>query len=321
MMSRHYLMPLAVLALTTACNSTDEDSGPAFTHPEGVLAPEVPEISGRPFGVAISRSGLVYVTRLDAAMVTVLDASLAVVDSIDVGSAPTGVAFAPDGETAYVTNQFSQSLGVIDVSTATQVDEIELPADPFVPFVSPDGSKVFVTSNTSNVYVINRGTATLTDSIELSHAPNGFAFHPTKGRVYVSAFAGGTVSEITVSNGDVLRTFTPGGLPQGMAVSRNGRELYVANESGWMEIFDLSTGASARKVTLDSGGFGLALSPDGEFVYVTEPAVGKVQIVSVESRSIVGTLYVGGQPRRIAFTRLGDMAVVANEDGYVSFVK
>jgi YVTN family beta-propeller protein len=291
-----------------------------FGHPEGVIKGSTP-LADRPFGVAVSRNGLVYVTRLDAAKVSSLDTALTLGDSIDVGATPTGVAFSPDGQTGYVTNQFSNSLGVIDVSGAAQASAITIPASPFVPFVSPDGERVFVTSNTSNVYLIDRASGAVTDSIELTHAPNGFALHPDEVRVYVSAFVGGTVSEIAVNSGNVLRTFTPGGTPQDMVVSADGTELYVANENGWVEIFDLASGNSVKKVTLTSGGFGMALSPDQQHLYVSEPGAGVVEIVNLASRTVIHTLDVGGIPRRIAFTRHGGVAVIPNEFGYVSFVR
>jgi YVTN family beta-propeller protein len=291
-----------------------------FGHPEGQIIGSTP-VGGRPFGVAVSRDGLVYVTRLDDSKVSSLDTTLALGDSITVGTFPTGIAFAPDGQTAYVTNQGSQTLGVINVLGATQASTITIPADPFVPFVSPDGGRLFVTSNTSNVWLIDRPSSTVTDSIVLSHAPNGFALHPDEARVYVSAFVGGTVSEIDIATGGVLRTFTPGGTPQDVVVSADGAELYVANENGWLEIFDLATGESVKKVELSGGGFGMALSPDQQHLYISEPGIGKVEIVNLASRTIIHTLDVGGTPRRIAFTRHGGVAVIPNEGGYVSFVR
>lgn len=319
MTTRFRLATFCLLGLSgIACSSSTDESGPNYTHPAGVLDAAAPTITGRPFGVAVSRNGLIYVPRLDAEMISVLDASLTVIDSIDVGSTPTGVVFSKDGTRAYVTNQGGPTLGVINVAAGEQVDEVPVSASPFVPAVSPSGNTVYVTSGGANVYLVNRSSGTVTDSIEVGAVTNGIAFHPKQDKVYFSS-PGGTISEYGL-NGDSLRTFTPGGAPQGVAVSPDGTELYVANENGWLEIFQLSNGSSV-KVTLDSGGFGLALTPDGEFVYVSEPGVGKVQIVSVATRNVVGTLNVGGTPRRIAFTRTGEMAVVANEAGYVNFVK
>jgi DNA-binding beta-propeller fold protein YncE len=291
-----------------------------FGHPEGLLVGSEP-LDGRPFGAAVSRHGVVYVTRLDAAAVARLDTTRRVVQSIAVGATPTGIAFSPAGDLAYVTNQASRTLGIVDVAAGAQVATIPLPADPFVPFVSPDGAKLFVTSNTSRVFVADAQSRALTGHVELTHAPNGFALHPDGARVYVSASFGGTVHEIDIATNAVRRTFEPGGMPQGLSVSRDGRELFVANEAGWLDVYALGSGERVARVALAGGGFGLATSPDEQHLYVSLPNAGTVQVVNIEARRIIHTLTVHGTPRRIAFTRHGGVAVIPNEAGYVSFVR
>lgn len=309
----------ADLTATSATLGTDEAVLEVFGHPVGIND-TAHTVTDRPFGIAVSRTGLIYVLRLDAGTISVLDATRQVIDSITVGFAPTGVTFSRDGQRAYVTNQGSQSLGVIDVATGTQVNQITLGANPYVTEVSPDGSKVLVSTNLGKVYVVSN-SASVTDSFTVGDPANGIAFHPSSNLVYISRFTSGLVSEVNLGNGNGVRTFGPSGSPQGIAVNRAGSELYVANEAGWLEIYDLTTGTSAKKVTLDGGGFGLAVSPDGKFVYVTIPAEGKVQVVSVATRTVVNTITVAGHPRRIAISRHGDMAVVANENNYVNFVR
>jgi YVTN family beta-propeller protein len=291
-----------------------------FGHPEGQLIGSTP-LGARPFGVAVSRTGVVYVTQLDAATVTPLDTTLRAAAPIAVGNVPTGVTFSPRGDVAYVTNQWSESVGVIDVASGRQVSAIAIPADPFVPFVSPDGSKLFITSNTNNLFVASTSTRAITDVVQLTHAPNGFALHPDQKRIYVSASFGGTVHEIDIASNAILRSFVPGGTPQGLVVSKDGSELLVANEGGWIDVYALSSGQSAAKITLDGGGFGTALSPDEQHLYVSLPGAGKVQVVNIPARKIIHTIDVGGRPRRIAFTRHGGVAVIPNEAGYVSFVR
>ena len=291
-----------------------------FGHPEGRLV-GAESLGGRPFGVAVSRDGVVYVTQLDASALARLDTTRRVVGAVSVGHTPTGVAFSPTGDLAFVTNQSSGTVAVVDVAKGTSVADVRVPAAPFVPFVSPDGRKLFVTTNTSRVYVADSRTRALVDSITLTHAPNGFALDPDERRIYVSAFFGGSVHEIDVATNAVLRAFMPGGVPQGMTVSPDGRELFVANEAGWLDVYALGTGERTARIALGGGGFGVALSPDQEHLYVSLPNAGRVQVVNTSSLRIAHTIEVGGVPRRIAFTRHGGVAVIPNEAGYVSFVR
>lgn len=87
-----------------------------------------------------------------------------------------------------------------------------------------------------------------------------------------------------------------GSSPFVAAVSANGRQLLV-------------------------GGFGTAVTPDNNHLYLTEPSAGIVQIVNLKKRKLKGTINVGGNPRRVAFSATGDMGVVTNLNGYLSFIQ
>ena len=48
---------------------------------------------------------------------------------------------------------------------------------------------------------------------------------------------------------------------------------------------------------------------------------GEVLVVDRITRKIVGTIATGGRPRLIAFDKLGTMAAVADEAGWLDFVR
>jgi YVTN family beta-propeller protein len=280
-------------------------------------------LSARPFGAAISRGGVVYITRLDAEALAVADADKLTLaaEGIRVGYVPTSVTFDTTGTVAYVANQYSQSIGVVDVRAGVQVAEIPIDGDPFNVYVSWDNSKVYAANNQNSVFVIDRAKARIAEEIEVGSAPNGFAPHPAGGVVYVSSFVGGTVAEVDAATDAVRRSLALGGMPQGMIMSSEGKELYVANESGWLDVIDVAQWRSVARVPLAGGGFGLALSPDEAHLYVSLPNAGRVQIVNIPSRHVIKTLETGGTPRRIAFNYHGGIAVVPNEAGWVDFIK
>ena len=299
-------------------DSVDVD---VFGRPQGQIA-GIAYLGERPFGAAVSRFGVVYVTRLDAARVSITDVrDRAITGSIEVGNVPTGVTFDPTGRTAYVTNQYSGNVGVVDVASGRQVGTIDVPGSPFVVRVGPTGRKLYVTSNADLVSIADLRTGNVTKTIPVGFAPNGFAVTPDESRIYVASAYGSQVTELHTGTDDVLRRFTVNGMPQDMIVSKNGCELYVANEAGWVDVIDLASGEIVERVSLVGGGFGMALSPDQVHLYVSVPSRGVVQVVNTQSRKVIHTIEVGGQPRRIAFDYHGGIAVVANEAGAVNFVR
>src|SRR5687768_13068472 len=180
------------------------------------------------WGVAVRDDGLTYFAEPFENGVGITSTRTRTVDGfIPTGFNPIGLAFAPDGGTAYVTNLLSNDVGVIDVATAQQVETISTgDASPFVVRVSPDGTRLYIATNGHLVFIVETATRQIIKTVEVGSAPNAFAVHPDGRMIYVSSFDGGTVSEIDMITETVLRTFPVGGTPQDMAVNRRGDRLY-----------------------------------------------------------------------------------------------
>lgn len=297
--------------------------GPGGAHPvSGVVAASVP-LAFRPFAIAVSRTGLVYVTQLDNASVGVGSTdTLALTGGIAVGSTPSAVAFDPSGSTAYVANQASSNVGVVDVASSTQVSVIPVTGNPFNIIVAPDGARVFVATNSNQVHAIKTSSRTVTGSVAVAPAPSAMVLGSGDTLLYVSSFVGGTVTEINVKGlPAVSRVYTVGGTPQGVAISPHGDTLYVANESGVLDVVDVASGTVTTPVNFGAGAFGLALTPDATQLYATLPNVGAVSVVDRASLTIIRTITTGGIPRRIAFSPDGLTAAVASEAGSVVFIR
>ncbi len=275
----------------------------------------------RPYDVAITRYGFAYIVRADAASVERLDLRLRkVVASIPVGCNPTRVVCDRGGRRAYVTNQFSESISVIDVATNRRIDEIAVNGWPAPVLIGPDERTLYVTTTTDHLYAINLQTRRVTAAIPLPATSHHMALHPSGKRLYVATRTAGSVMEISLPMHEVLRTFAIGGQPQGIAVAADGSELYVANEKGGLDVVHLGTGVQTASVKIGGSVFGLALSPDGAQLYAGLVAAERVQVVDRTTLRVVRTIPTGGIPREIVFDPGGKTAVIANEAGWVTVV-
>ena len=295
-------------------------------HPTGASRVTTTTPAGQyPFGLGVSSTGAVLVslkTPTNAVLRGDLPANTLPI-SIPVGSSPTGVT--PDflGNEAFVTNQGSSTLGVIDLlaSPNTQVATIALAGAPFVSALAPDGKTIWVTlGSTGKVAVVDRVTRSVITNITVGGGPNGIAFHGTQPLVYVSNSTSGTITVINTNTNTVTATLTTGGRPQGLGFSRNYEELYVANETlARLEIWNTATGTKTADVALGGQPFGVAVSRDDKQVWVTD-LTGKIHVVDRVARTFTTTT-LGGKPRRLAFDRFGATLVVANESGWVDYLR
>jgi len=291
-----------------------------FLTAAGVVTPPAPAralLDGEPWGVAVSSTGVVYVTEFgDQRVATASLPSFAFPAALAVGGTPEGVAFNSAGTRAYVASQ-SGSVSVIDVAAAREITKIPLGWNAYAVIVAPGDSTVWVTSD--RIYGIRTSTGTITHRVPVPDQADCLAIRDSL--LYASVAPFGIVLEVNTRTDSVQRTFAVGGSPQGIELSAAGDVLYIANQDSTLQFWDIARNQSLGSVVLDGPAFGLARHPVNGKVWVTTTALGRVQVVDPVSRTVVDSFAVGGDPRRIAFNADGTIAVVANRVGWVDFIQ
>jgi DNA-binding beta-propeller fold protein YncE len=306
------------------CGNSSGPGKDLATHPAGTIAQTL-TVTGRPHGVAIASNGRFCVSQIDAASLTcgMLTASAAILQSTTtVGATPAHVALAVDGSRAYTANQYGSSTSVVDLSAAAPsvLATIPLPSQGFNVLADPSGSRVYVSTSSGMLEVIDAGTRTIVAQAPAGAAANGLALDRAAGILYVSSISAGTITAISTATNTVMKTYSVSASPQRIALSPDGRTLYVASESAGLEILDLSSGARISVAGVDPQAVGLALSPDAKVVYVTNPPRGEVQIVDVATTQVT-TLSGLGSPRNVAFGLSGAAALVTGETNTVYVIR
>jgi YVTN family beta-propeller protein len=301
----------------------DGGSG-STTHPNGAISATL-SLAGRPHGVAIASNGRFCVSQIDAGSVTcgMLTASTATLGpSVAVGQTPAHVALSADGSRAYTANQYGSSASVVDVSTSTPslLATVPLTSEGFNVLADPSGARVYVTTSSGALQVMDAGTRTIVAQVATGPASNGLALDKAAGILYVSSITAGTVAAVNTATNAVTRTYTVSAAPQRIALSADGKTLYVANESNGLDIVDVATGTRSAVSGVDPQAVGLALAPDGKVVYVTNPPRGKVQIVDVATRQVT-SLTGFDRPRNVAFGLSGAAALVTDESDRVYVIR
>lgn len=312
-----------IAALLGACSANSPPEPPPTPgHPSGTTVSSVALAHG-PWGAAISSSGVAYVTRPltdSIAVIAFAGSSPTVITSFQVGARPDDVVFNASGSTAYVTNIDAGTVGVINTTAGAQVQSFPVPGGPLRIAVGPGQNTLYVTLDNGTLLVLDAATGALDTTLSVGTTPNGLALNTGAARLYVSATEAGTVTEINTTNNTIVRTLTVGGTPQDMEVLPSRNSLYIANEAGWVDVRDLATGARTDLIPAPAA-FALALSPDGEQVWVAQSGMGRISVIDVLSSQVIDSVETLGVPRHIAFPPLGEVALVANEAGFVQLIR
>ena len=101
--------------------------------------------------------------------------------------------------------------------------------------------------------------------------------------------------------------------PFNLAVSRDGRRLYVACEaSNSVIIVDLSNDRIIREIGVGMQPHFVCLSPDGSRAYVSNRASDNVSVIDTHTYKVLSTIAVGDEPHEIAITKDGSTMYVVN---------
>ncbi len=146
------------------------------------------------------------------------------------GSLTSGLVVSPDGSRLYSANYNAGTLSVINTATNAVISTIAVAPLLNFPAISPDGTRLYITSPSGLVYVINTTTNTIVTSIPTGSQPLGVVVSPDGSRVYVANSLSNTVSVINAATNTVVNSLAIT-YPTGVSLSPDGNLLYVVNDT------------------------------------------------------------------------------------------
>src|SRR5262249_22419760 len=277
-----------------------------------------------------------------------------VVASLTVGAGPAGVAINPAGTFAYVANGGDGTVSVIriadipnNISSRTVTSIPNVGVAPWGVAVSADSTKVYVGLGDGSVAEIDAASGAVTSIPNVGGMLNGLAVAGS--RVYVADATNGQVVVIDRNALSVARRIDVGSVsnltPMGLVANPNGTRVYAVDlrldQQFFVWVLEVSTidtglvGTTQNPVVqtilidppvLDqfsdntmADPAGVAVSADGNSLYVTKDALGTVTIVRLSdgNRTDVG---VGAGPLGVAPDPTGLTYVINADAGTVSVV-
>ena len=292
------------------------------THPELKAQRQLDGLMGRPFAVRATGKDELLVTEQDVSELLHLDVDLVAASPMAVGEDPGDVIANRAGTIAYVSGFQDGTIGIVDVSGDSTIDLVRLPSrNAYRLALSPSGARLYITSTEGQLFVLNTATRSVRNRLRLGGSLQGMTLDQDGRALYVSSTSG-DIWSIDAATLRVTRHAHIGCIAQDVALSIDDKELYVACEKGSIDVLDARTLAAIDWIPVDAGSaFGLAVTPDNAQIWVTSPAAGYLTIFDRATRRGVGTLKVGGLPRRVAFSVRGDKAFVANEWNWVNIIE
>jgi YVTN family beta-propeller protein len=163
------------------------------------------------------------------------------ISRIAVPANPHWVAFAKDGR-FYVTDHMSAEVTVLNARTNGIITEIEVGETPHSEALSPDGSRLAVTSFNGNVvYLIDTATEKEIAQIPVGRNPLDIAYSPDGRYLFTADNEDNAVTVIDTADNRVIGEIPAGKAPTSISVLPNGHQAYVTDEGdGTIETLNIT---------------------------------------------------------------------------------
>jgi serine/threonine-protein kinase len=175
-------------------------------------------------------------------LIDVIDtASKQLTDTIAVPPNPHWIVFGKNGR-YYATDHMSTTVTVLNAQTNAIITEIQVGETPHSIAISPDGSRLAITSFSGNeVFVVNTATDKMIAQIPVGRNPLEIAYSPDGRYLFTANNEDNTVTVIDTADNRVIAAIPTGKSPTSISVLPSGRQAYVADENdGTVEVLNIA---------------------------------------------------------------------------------
>ena len=253
------------------------------------------------YGVSVSPDGSkVFVTNNHYHDVSEIDvATDAVTDIQFVGNYPNGICVSPNGKRVFVASKdpdqlLAGEIDIIEPDNSNNVTNIHpLFSTPYGVCFSPNGHHVFITDTSAHAIWELDSLGNYINGITLNFTPTYIIANANGSKYYV---ADGTDNYIHVFDSTLAITgvIDVWDQPYGMTLNLDGSRLYVSCNRVWSTVAVVNTlnNTVIDDIAVDSYPRGLAISPDGSHVYVTNNFHGIVDLINTSTNAVESTIPV-----------------------------
>lgn len=234
------------------------------------------------------------------------------------GRSPHEIAISPDGKRAAVVAYGGTTIDIFDVASAKLVKRIELAPNEAPHGVAwlRDGRIIAAAEKSKSLVIVDAGTGAVRAIPTEQDGSHMVAVSPDQRRAYVANVRAGTISVIDLPRERKLADIAVGGNPEGLALTRDGKELWVGdNSTPRVRIVDLASGRAVATLPTDPVAIRVAISPDGSTAVTSNIGAGTLSVFDVEMRKPLRTITLSGAREAVQvtvlFSRDGERLYVA----------
>jgi YVTN family beta-propeller protein len=226
--------------------------------------------------------------------------------------APDGCAVSPDAKKLYSVDSQGDVVFVFSADDARLLKKIPVGKTPRRALFAPDGKRLLVSNSESNTLsVIDPATDTVVKTVRTGTEPRDMAFSPDGALLAVSLIHDDSAGFFDAATLEFKQQAASAWSPQHIEFSPDSRHLYVVGKIGnvvnVMRVAALSRMEGSIALPYGPLGmtnfWGLAMSPDGKYLYVTNLGEGTLLVVDPEAMHVLRGYAAGKTPTAVVYIK------------------
>lgn len=230
--------------------------------------------------------------------------SLKVLSKIPTGIEPHEIALTPDHKIAVIANyggaNTAGNLSVVDLAARKELRKVDLGPLRKPHGLMESGGKFYFTVEGNNAIARYDPKADRVDWLAGTGEPGTHMLVVAPGgeKVYTANIGSASVSAISTTNpkGPTIKRIPVGKGPEGIALSPDGRELWLGHQGGSIVIVDTATDTVKETIQTPDAYLRLLFTPDGKRVLAPESKTGALVVYDAATRREVGRMPIGRFP-------------------------
>ncbi len=184
--------------------------------------------------------------------------------------------------------------------------------------LSADGKTLYVTDVATNrliAFDLSSGTPRETHSVGVGAYPVHMVATRDGGTIFVTSFGGASVAVVDAHTWKLRVMIATPARPHSIVISPDGQWAYTGCYGGAaIAVINVASASLAATIPLPQSAepYGLAISPNGRYLYASDNLTGRLFVVDTRARRVVDTVAVGLHPALIARSPDGKTLYVAN---------
>jgi YVTN family beta-propeller protein len=224
---------------------------------------------------------------------------------VPTGKAPHEIALSPDGRRAAVVAYGGTTVDIFDIASARLAKRIDIaPNDGPHGIAWVSANRIVLAADRSNsVVILDPRRGSFRSVVTGQKGSHMLVVSPDRRLAYTANILSGTISVIDLARGAKLRDIAIGGNPEGIAITRDGQQLWVGDNSGpRVRVVDLAGDRIVATLPTDSVAFRVGISPDGTRAVTSNLVSGTINLFDVATRQPLRSIRVSGSPAAMQVT-------------------